>query len=268
VGKLVVWHHGDAGWGDRHSTVGVGQAGAVMSATARRRIQIGGVVIVWAAIVVSWVLYQRGSGRSTTGTAQHFIDTSRGAWWAFLAYFLVSLIRPLIFVPATIVTVAAGMLFGPVFGIMIAVLAANASAMVGYAIGRGIGPSRRGASAATSENQAATRLGNWTARLRSNSFEAVLIMRLVFLPYDLVNYGCGFLKVKPWPFLTATAIGSLPATAGFVLIGGSISRIDGGFRGISKPTLALSVLLIVASIAASRVIRRRNPAASPEPLTP
>jgi uncharacterized membrane protein YdjX (TVP38/TMEM64 family) len=219
----------------------------------RRWIQVAIVVLAWLSVVVSWVVYQRGTGRTTTGTAQHLIDISRGAWWAFLAYFVVSLIRPLIFVPATLVTVAAGMLFGPVVGIVIAAVAANSSAMVGYAIGKGLGPSRAG-----TNPHADSRLGTWTARLRSNSFEAVLVMRLVFLPYDVVNYGCGLLKVKPWPFLAATAIGSLPATAGFVLIGGSITRIDRGFASISKPTLAASIGLIVVSITASRIIRRRN----------
>ncbi len=221
----------------------------------RKRLQVAFVLAVWLAAIASWILYQRGTGRTTTETAQHFIDVSRGAWWAFLAYFLVSLIRPLIFVPATLVTVAAGMLFGPVFGIAIAIASANASAMVGYAIGRGLGP------AGARNNEFAkvdSRLGQWTARLRSNSFEAVLVMRLMFLPYDAVNYGCGLLRVKPMPFLLATAIGSLPATAGFVLIGGSITRIDRGFASVSTPTLALSIGLIVASIATSRIIRRRS----------
>ncbi|MEZ4595105.1 MAG: hypothetical protein R3D55_28775 [Chloroflexota bacterium] len=36
----------------------------------------------------------------------------------------------------------------------------------------------------------------YTRRLRENSFETVLIMRLIFLPYDLVNYLSGFLKIN------------------------------------------------------------------------
>ena len=71
-------------------------------------------------------------------TAQGLVDAARGNWWAIVAYIAVSLVRPLVLFPATIVTVAAGILFGPFVGVAVAAVAANASAMIGYSIGRNL----------------------------------------------------------------------------------------------------------------------------------
>ena len=34
-----------------------------------------------------------------------------------------------------------------------------------------------------------------------NSFETVMIMRFIFLPYDAVSYLAGFLRIEFWPFI-------------------------------------------------------------------
>ncbi len=209
------------------------------------------VVIAWASALGLWFGYRQRTGLSTTGAAQRLVDQARGNWWAVVAYFVVSIARPLVLFPAVLVTIAAGMLFGPIGGTAVAVGAANASAMVAYWIGRSIGP-RRG------DGGPKTTLAGWAERLRENSFEAVLMMRLLFLPYDLVNYGCGLAKVRPWPFITATAIGSFPGTLAFVLVGASITNIDEGLRGVDARTLAASVGIVVISLAGSRYLKRRS----------
>jgi uncharacterized membrane protein YdjX (TVP38/TMEM64 family) len=223
-------------------------------AKVRRWGRLSIAVIAWAALVAGWFAVQRRSGLGSIDTAQRLIDAARGNWWAVVAYLGVSLVRPLVLFPATVVTVAAGLLFGPVAGVAVAVVAANASALVGYSIGRRL-------SRPTDSAQVTSRLGEWASRIRANGFEAVLLTRLIFLPYDLVNYGSGLLRVRPASFLAATAIGSLPGTVAFVLVGASITRLDDGFGGVDPVTLAASVLLIVASIAVSRVVKRRQPGA-------
>ncbi len=167
------------------------------AATRRLRLVLAG--SAWAGLIVSWIVYQRRSGMAAVDTAQPLIDAARGNWWAIAAYLAVSLVRPLVLFPATIATIAAGVLFGPIFGVLAAALAANASAMIGYSIARNLRRPGDG-SAVTS------RLGTWTSELRSNSFEAVLLTRLLFLPYDIVNYGCGLLHVRRAAFISATAI--------------------------------------------------------------
>jgi uncharacterized membrane protein YdjX (TVP38/TMEM64 family) len=213
----------------------------------RRRITV--VAAAWLAVGASWIAYRRSSGLGATDAAQQLVDAASGAWWAVLAFLVLSVLRPFVLFPATLLTVAAGLLFGPWWGIAVAAVGANASAMVGYGVG----------GAFTADVERDGRIAGWRHRLRANSFESVLLMRLLFLPYDLVNYTAGFLRIRWRPFLAATAIGSLPGTASFVLLGASLTRLDEGVGGIDRTTLTISVLLIVASIALSRILRRRQP---------
>jgi uncharacterized membrane protein YdjX (TVP38/TMEM64 family) len=98
----------------------------------------------------------------------------------------------------------------------------------------------------------------WGKRLRAQEFETVLLLRLLGVPFDVVNVGCGLLHINPKRFLLATAIGSLPATVAFVLLGASLDRVDEGFGGIDKTTLVLSVSLIAGSIGVSQIVKRRS----------
>jgi uncharacterized membrane protein YdjX (TVP38/TMEM64 family) len=94
--------------------------------------------------------------------------------------------------------------------------------------------------------------------MRDNSFETVLLMRLLFLPYDFVNYLSGILRLHWLPFLLATAIGSLPGTVSFVLLGASLDSVGEGISGIDPVTLGASLFIFAASLLATRLLRRRQ----------
>lgn len=223
------------------------------------------VAVVWIGAIVAWQLYQSSTGRSTTEAAQQFIDVVGGAWWGVFAYILVYLARPIVLFPASVLTIVGGILFGPVLGVLVVVVAANASAMIAYGVGRLLGrtPGRPEPAAATGE---ATLVRRWSSRMRDNSFETVLVMRLLFLPYDLVNYLSGVLRLRWMPFLLATALGSLPGTVSFVLLGASLDRVDDGLGGIDAPTLVASIVVFLVSLLIARLLRRRQPdMAAPSP---
>jgi uncharacterized membrane protein YdjX (TVP38/TMEM64 family) len=217
--------------------------------TSRQRVLFA--AVVWTAVVVGWVTYQRSSGLGPLEVGQKLVDSANGNWWAILVYALVAAARPVVLFPATLLTVAAGLMFGPVVGTAVAIVGANGSALIAYTIGRTLGRPPT-----TTAKHAG--IGAWTQRLRSNGFEAVLVMRLIFLPYDLVSYVCGLLHVPRRHFLAANAIGTLPGTVAFVLIGASIDRLDEGVKGIDPVTLAISVALVVVSVVVSRVLKRRG----------
>ncbi|MFV9507320.1 MAG: VTT domain-containing protein [Oscillochloridaceae bacterium umkhey_bin13] len=90
-------------------------------------------------------------------------------------------------------------------------------------------------------------------------------MRLIFLPYDLVNYLAGFLRVPYRPFILASILGSLPGTLTFVLAGASLA-IDDIFAGnfsvaaINPWMLGLSAILFVGGIVVSWFLKRRETA--------
>jgi len=165
-------------------------------------------------------------------------------------------LRPLLLFPATLLTIAAGFVFGPILGVVLIVIGSNASALLAYVVGRFFGQGL------LSEGKAGGIVQRYTTRLREHSFETVFLLRLLFAPYDLVNYLAGFLRIRWVPFIVATALGALPGTLAFTLFGASIERFDGGIPALNPWVLAASVALFLVSLSLSRIIKRRSTAVS------
>lgn len=210
-------------------------------------------VLAWAVILGSYFWYARANDLTPFEAARSIDDLLRTPIWGAALYLLIYALRPIIFFPATVLTLLGGYVFGVVGGLLLTVIGSNTSAMVAYVIGRFLGRD------VLEGEQAQKVLSRYTDRLRENSFESVLIMRFLFLPYDLVNYLCGFLRIDPKAFLLATALGSIPGTISFVLAGASVTG-ELGTSGASLDPRALiaSVIIFILSIAISRVVKRRE----------
>jgi uncharacterized membrane protein YdjX (TVP38/TMEM64 family) len=172
--------------------------------------------------------------------------------WGVLIYILLYAVRPLIVFPATILSVAGGFVFGPVLGILYTIIASNISSTIAFYVGQFFG---RGM---LKDDGSDGLIQRYARRMRENSFETVMVMRFIFLPYDLVSYLAGFLKIKFIPFILATALGSIPGTIAFVGFGASIESFDGSLPKLNPVTLTVSVAIFIASIALSRVFKKRE----------
>ncbi len=221
-------------------------------------LQRGVVIALWIAAFLAWRDYRSSNDLSTLEAGQRFIDAIEAAWWGGLAFVGVYLVRPLVLFPASVLTVMAGLVFGPWIGVVVVIVAANSSALLAYGIGRLLGRTPGDEADDSAGTGATSFAARWASRLRENSFETVFIMRLIFLPYDLVNYLCGALRIRWSAFLLATALGSLPGTISFVLLGASLERIDDGIDGINPLAIVFSVGIFVASLAISRRIKSRT----------
>lgn len=208
----------------------------------------------WLIVVGGYYLYARQNNLTLQDSIIQISNWLTGSLFGPLLYILLYAVRPLIFFPATILTVLGGFLFGPI-GILYTIIGSNSSAMVAYGVGRYFGQG------VLEGNDDAGRVQQYARRMRENSFETVLIMRLVFLPYDLVNYAAGFLKINWKAFLLATAIGSVPGTISFVLLGTSFGTLEDLLNGqikLNPAALLLSVGLIGVSLALSRYLKKRE----------
>jgi uncharacterized membrane protein YdjX (TVP38/TMEM64 family) len=223
----------------------------------RARLRRVAVLVLWALVVLGWWRYQRSTGGGFTDAAQRFVDAARGAWWAVPAFVAIFLVRPFILFPPAALALAAGVLFGPVAGSLVVLVALNLSGTVAWFVGRSLGRP-----AGTDDDRPSSSSGTgvrvWVARLHANAFGAVLLMRLVLIPFDVVNYLCGYLRVKWAPFALATAIGVVPSTIAIVLAGASVDRLDEGTSGLDPRLLVASAVLVVASVVVALVLRRRQ----------
>lgn len=206
----------------------------------------------WAALIAGIAAWAIATGTSPAEAATSLVQAIQDSAWGAVAYVVVYLLRPLIFFSAAILTVAGGFLFGAAAGIALVLLASNGSALVAYGVARWL----RGGRA--DDHRADGRMARWTRRLRERSFETVIVMRLLFLPYDLVSYLSGAARIHPLAFLAGTAIGAAPATIAFVLAGASLESFDGGVPSIDTPVLIASGVLLVAGVGAAEWLRRRE----------
>lgn len=172
-------------------------------------------------------------------------------------YALVCVVRPLFLFSSSILTLGAGYLYGPGWGTLVVVIGQYSGALLAYALARTLGGDF------VRSALAHPRLAKISGRAPRSPFWSVLTLRLLFVPFDLVNYGAGALRL-PWrPFLAATVLGSLTGSLSYVLFGASLGNLgmlaEGERPAIDVRLLALSLSLAATSWGVSRVVRRRVP---------
>lgn len=205
----------------------------------------------WMLVLLAYGIYSYQQGLSPWQTMRQLGEFLVSSPWGPAIFIAVYLVRPIFLFSAAVLTIGAGAFFGPIWGFIYSVLGSNASAAVAYAIGHFLGQDMIEES---SSEESKTKY--WVGRLRESSFETVFLMRLAFLPYDLVNYTAGFLRIRFLPFLAATVLGSLPGTLSFVLFGAS-SGLSSGTPKFDWRVLAASVAIFLVSIAISKIVKRR-----------
>lgn len=129
-----------------------------------------------------------------------------------LIYIALYTLRPLIFFPAVIMTMASGLIWGPLWGTTFTLIGENLSAAFAFFLARWVGKDL------FAEGDIRL-LRGINKHLREHGFMTVLITRLIYLPFDAVNYGCGLTAVRFWEFASATFIGIIPGVITFVYFG-------------------------------------------------
>jgi uncharacterized membrane protein YdjX (TVP38/TMEM64 family) len=213
-------------------------------------------LLFWLVLLSGYQLYAWRSGLSPREAAEHLIHLMTFDAAGALIYVAFYASSRLVFFPPTLLTIASGFVFGPVWGVFLAVLGSSAAAVVSYSMGHHFGQGLLGPEKGTGT------LGRYTERMREEGFEAVLLLRLVYAPFDPVSILAGSLGISWRRFVLATFVGSLPPILSLVLFGASLETdfTGGGFR-LNPWTLIISMLLFAASLLLSRYLKSR---ASPE----
>jgi uncharacterized membrane protein YdjX (TVP38/TMEM64 family) len=213
------------------------------------------VALAWGVLLVAYLVAMRATGLGPLGALQALVALLADHPAGPLAFALAYVLRPLLLFSATVLTVGAGHLYGPWLGFLVVLVGANGGALLAYGLARWLsGPW-------ATRLLASPRGGGLATRLRDRTFETVLTLRFLFAPYDAVNYLAGALRLRPGPFVLATALGSIPGSLTFLLFGASIGDLsalaDGRLPSLDARALAASATLFVASLVASRTLRRR-----------
>ena len=190
-------------------------------------------LLFWLVLLGVYQWYASVNELTALEVVQQMLDFMTDSIWGALVFIVLYAVRPLILFPATLLTLAGGFVFGPVLGVVYTVIASNISSTIAFFVGRFFGEGL------LKDDGSDGLIQRYARRMRENSFETVMVMRFIFLPYDAVSYLAGFLRIKYWPFILATALGSIPGTVAFIGFGASIESFDGALPKLNPVTLGI-----------------------------
>ncbi|MGP4053358.1 TVP38/TMEM64 family protein [Mycobacterium sp. 4D054] len=172
--------------------------------------------------------------------------TSVGAWFP-LAFFAAHVVVTVFPFPRTAFTLAAGLLFGPVLGIPIAVAASTLSAVIALLLVRTVGWQ-------VSRWVSHPRVDAVDRRLRERGWPVVLATRMIpAVPFSVLNYAAGASSVRVVPYTLATLAGVLPGTSAIVIFGDALTgRVSPLLLVVSVCTAALGVAGLIYEIRTHR----------------
>lgn len=171
-----------------------------------------------------------------------------------LALFAIAFVAAtLLMTPSTPMCIAAGLLYGPLTGTLLVVLSSFVADYLCFRVARSVG--RRWAER---QLERAPRLKALDGMFAAHGFRAVTLLRLSPLaPYNVLNYALGLTGVSTSSFLLGSAVGSLPWTVLFVLLGafGGAAAAAESARHAWFLAIALAITAII-SAALARMAKR------------
>ncbi len=168
-----------------------------------------------------------------------------------------------VFVPATLLTLAGGMLFGPIWGTVYNLAAATISATLMMLIARYV-----------AGDIVATRTGRWMraimAGVNEEGWRFVFLMRLIpGIPFAVLNYALGLTRIRLVPYALATMVGMIPAAIVINYVGyAGREAALGGEAVAEKAMIGLGALAALALVTRLVIRLRRRRRASAPPAAP
>jgi uncharacterized membrane protein YdjX (TVP38/TMEM64 family) len=160
-----------------------------------------------------------------------------------LLFLAAHVLASLLFVPRTVLAVAAGLLFGMGWGLVWATLGSVLGAVAGFLVARYV-------NAGLIEPERMKRLGPLLQRAETGGWRAVTALRLIpVIPHSLANYALGLTRLPVASYALGSFLGQLPMTVAYVDFGAAGERMMSGKADWLLPTvigaaaLALSILL-------------------------
>jgi uncharacterized membrane protein YdjX (TVP38/TMEM64 family) len=173
-----------------------------------------------------------------------------------ILYLVVWTVGPL-FLPGLPITLAGGVLFGPLWGVVYAAAGSTLGAGLVFLVSRYL------ARDWVAARLAGTKLRSLDDKVARHGWKIVAFTRLVpVFSYTLLNYAFGLTRISFWAFLVPTFICMLPVTTAFVYFSSNILDL---FQGQISRELIIGVIL-VSLVSLIPVIYKKLKARAVDPL--
>lgn len=212
--------------------------------------------IVWVLLITSFFWYKSSYELSFEDLALGIYNFLWGSIWWPVLYVLIYTIRPIVLFPGTAITFMSGALFGFWFGTLYTVIAGTSSAIFAYFMWQVFGKKLL-------SDEGGGIIGTLKNQVDNDPFMSVLMTRLLFFPYDITNYACGFLKVDLKKYILATFIWIIPWVSVFVLAGSAfynskITSFSAVLADVDTRLLLWAAWLFIITTVFAKVLRKIN----------
>ena len=209
----------------------------------QKLINIVMITVVVIVLSVMAFLYFSQCNEGQCPSAEQFVR-SFGPWAPVLFVVIYISASPIPFL-ATFLSAASGLVFGALWGTILAVFSASLSALVPFTLARRLGQEW------VSSKLEGKKLENLYHKSEGQGgFLFVMFMRMVpIIPWELQNYIAGLSKVSYLTFIPATIVGIIPGTFSLVFLGSAI-RDPGSWQfwlGIGL-TVGVMVIPVIISV--------------------
>jgi uncharacterized membrane protein YdjX (TVP38/TMEM64 family) len=172
-------------------------------------------------------------------------------FWSPAVFIGAYIVRTFFLFSSTLLALTAGISFGPFWGTIYTVIGATISACLAFFLARFLGEDflewllHRYTPAIEDLDEKISREGFWI----------ILFLRVVpLVPYDIVNFGAGFSKIRFWPYFWSTLLGLIPSSIVFNFLGRSLLDLR---DPRTQLTLAL-ILIVLLTPSIYRIIKNRS----------
>jgi uncharacterized membrane protein YdjX (TVP38/TMEM64 family) len=170
--------------------------------------------------------------------------------WGPIGFMLLYAFGPSLLVPGAVMTVAAGLAFGTVWGSVYSILGADMGALVAFGAGRFLGKG-------FVNSMLSGRFGDTLDKIARNGFQIILYLRVFpIIPYNALNLLAGASPISFKDYFWASMIGMVPGTILFAFLGNELWHP-------TSPRFILALALIAVSFACGELYRRTRIDRSP-----
>jgi uncharacterized membrane protein YdjX (TVP38/TMEM64 family) len=217
-----------------------------VDSAAKKRLALR--ILVALAVVVGLVFLFRALPIRAWLTA--FQEYAKGLGFAgYVLFALVYAACCVLFVPASVLTLGAGAVYGLVTGTAVVLCGATLGATASFLLARTA--LRRKVEGMTSANAKFRALDR---AIGAEGAKIVVLVRLApIFPFTYINYAFGLTAVRTLPYLVASFVGMIPGTIAYVYLGAAAAGVAGGYAGGTKTVIqvagALFALLVTVFVA-------------------
>lgn len=166
-----------------------------------------------------------------------------------LLYMSFYVVAPTILFPASILTMAGGVIFGPIWGTIYTIVSATIGATVPFLITRRYGRAPLEKLLSKYDNFD-DQFKKFEDQVAKEGWKYVAFTRLVTLfPFLILNYAFGLTKIGLWTYVWASLIFMLPGSFMFTYMGYAGKEALGGTEdALTKVSIALGCFILISAL--------------------